>query len=127
MPGFTLHGHHENTSSSMEVDQEDKVMPNAGHTEGNEAGVVVPKDDGADYLKVKERQGLAQLPVAPVNGAAEGTAEADTLMEEVEDVKAQQQNDDDDDDEEAGDDDDLFGCVSLHTATSQTPSRDFRS
>lgn len=112
----------------MEVDQEDdKVMPNAGHTEGNEAGVVVPKDDGADYLKVKERQGLAQLPVAPVNGAAEGTAEADALMEEVEDVKAQQQNDDDEEaEEEGGDDDDLFGCVSLHTATSQPPSRDFR-
>ena len=84
-------------------------MPNAGDTEGNAAGVVVPRGDG-EASSVKEREGLAALPVAPVNGAQEGTAEGDALMEQVEDVK-EQTNGAADEDEEAGDDDDLFGCV----------------
>lgn len=99
----------------MEVDQEERVMPNGGHTEGDSAGVVVPKGDG-EAATVKEREALAQLPVAPVNGAAQGTTERDALMEEVEDVKEQQANDD----EDAEDDDDLFGCVRVTTCNSQS-------
>lgn len=94
----------------MEVD--DKVMPHAGNTEGNESGVVVPRGEGADHIKVKEREGLAELPVAPVNGPEEGTAKGDALMEEVEDAKEEQKANAEDDGAAADeDDDDLFGCV----------------
>ncbi|KAK9899761.1 hypothetical protein P389DRAFT_192072 [Cystobasidium minutum MCA 4210] len=92
----------------MEVD--DKVMPHAGNTEGNESGVVVPRGEGADHIKVKEREGLAELPVAPVNGPEEGTAKGDALMEEVEDAKEEQKANAEDDGAAADeDDDDLFG------------------
>lgn len=94
----------------MDVDQDERVMPNAGDTEGNAAGVIVPRGDG-EASSVKEREGLAALPVAPVNGAGQDAA----LMDEVEDVKehANGAAKDEEEDEEAGDDDDLFGCVWL--------------
>lgn len=97
----------------MDVDEQtERVMPSAGDTRGNAEGVVVPRGDG-EASSAKEREALAALPVAPVNGAAEGTAEGDALMEEVEDVKEQVAGaaEDENDDEEAGDDDDLFGCA----------------
>lgn len=94
----------------MEVDEQtERVMPNAGDTEGNAAGVVVPRGDGE--ASANEREALAALPVAPVNGAAEGTAEGDALMDEVEDVKEHTNGAaaEEEDDDGAGDDDDLFG------------------
>lgn len=106
----------------MDVDQDERVMPNSGDTEGNAAGVVVPRGDG-EASSVKEREALAALPAAPVNGAQEGTAEGDALMEQVEDVKEQANGaaEGEDEDEEAGDDDDLFGCGGFQLASMPTP------
>jgi hypothetical protein len=88
----------------MDVDQ-DPVMPTTGGKDDRYSnGVVVPKEDG-EASRLNEREALAQVPMAPVNGPAEGTAAGDALMEEVEDVKEQQNGDAD----EEEDDDDLFG------------------
>lgn len=110
----------------MDVDEQtERVMPNGGATDkgANAEGVVVPRGDG-EASSAKEREALAALPVAPVNGAAEGTAEADALMEEVEDLKEHVSGatgaENDDEEEEAGDDDDLFGCVDSCTEILQS-------
>lgn len=96
----------------MEVDQQqdqDPVMPNGGNTDLGERteAVVVPKEDG-EATTLKERAALASLPVAPVNGGGEGTAEGDAVMDEVEDIKAEKGSAGDDE-EDADGGDDLFG------------------
>lgn len=60
----------------METDGEAVMPPEGTKADAGRGpeGVVVPREDGESS---KARDPLAELPVAPVNGAAEGTIDAD--------------------------------------------------